>query len=147
MDKDISLHTTQGHHILHKIFPSNGPLPSLAHLWIHGLSLLLLALAMPMSLGRTLGHTHHDPDKQEHHKKAADRGDVSLPPMLGIHNFTERRQTKGRYARIIHAPTICLGQKWQRTQVGKKAILVHNEVRQHTSRGPGSFLFGGGWGC
>jgi hypothetical protein len=95
-------------------------------------------------LGRTLGRTHRDHDKQEHHKKVADREDISLPPMQGIHNFTERRQTKWRYARIIHAPTICLGQKWQRTQVGKKPILVHNEVRQHTSKGPGSFLLGEG---
>jgi hypothetical protein len=61
--------------------------------------------------------------------------------------ISQKGGRRGRYARIIHAPTICLGQKWQRTQVGKKAILVHNEVRHHTSRGPGSFLFWGGWGC
>jgi hypothetical protein len=34
--------------------------------------------------------------------------------------------------------------KWQRTQVGKKSILVHNEVRQRTSIGTGSFIFGEG---
>jgi hypothetical protein len=98
MDKGkiLPLHTTQGHHILHKMFPWNGPFSSLAQVWIHGLSLLLLALAMPMSLGRTLGHTHRDRDKQEHHKKVEDREGISLPPMQGIHNFTERRQTKGR---------------------------------------------------
>jgi hypothetical protein len=31
--------------------------------------------------------------------------------------------------------------KWQRTHVGKKSILVHNEVRQHMSIGPGSSHF------
>jgi hypothetical protein len=46
----------------------------------------------------------------------------------------------------LKAPTISLGQKWQRTQVGKK-ILAANEVRKggtHVLRGAKFFL--GGWG-
>jgi hypothetical protein len=52
-----------------------------------------------------------------------------------------------RFSPIVHAPTINLGQKWQRTHVGKK-ILSANEVRQHAPRGPalGLFLVGEGVG-
>ncbi len=32
--------------------------------------------------------------------------------------------------------------KWQITQVGKKSILVHNEVKHHMPIRPGSFLLG-----
>jgi hypothetical protein len=137
--ENVSLHTVQAHDILHEMFPWNGSFPCLAHLWIHRLSLLLLALAMPMSLGLT----HHDCDKQEgHHKKVADRQIFHYHLCKAFTFSQERRQTKGRQGRIVHAPTGILGQKWQRTQVGKKSIPVHNEVRQRTSIGPGSFLFG-----
>ncbi len=37
-----------------------------------------------------------------------------------------------------------LGQKWQRTQVVKKGNSYSQWGEQHTSRGPGSFLFGEG---
>jgi len=98
----ISLHTTQGHHTLHDMFPWNGPFPCLAHLWIHCLSLLLLALAMPMPLGLT----HCDHGKQAcHHKKVADRQIFHYLLCKASHIFTKRRQTKG----IVHAPTIRLG--------------------------------------
>jgi hypothetical protein len=36
-----------------------------------------------------------------------------------------------------------LGQKWQRTKVGKKTFLAANEVRQHAPRGGYAFSLSG----
>ncbi len=58
--------------------------------------------------------------------------------------------TNNRYTPIVHGPTISLGQKWQRTQVGKKHSC--NQWSEATCiKGALVFFFlffwGGGWGC
>jgi len=44
-----------------------------------------------------------------------------------------------QFSPIVHATAINLGQKWQRTHVGKK-ILSANKVRQHAPRGAWVFF-------
>jgi hypothetical protein len=39
------------------------------------------------------------------------------------------------FTRVVHAPGISQGQKWQRTQVAQKNILAANEVSQPRGSG------------
>ncbi len=124
-------------------FPLEWPIPMLGpplDSWF--IVVLLLDLAMPMSLGPK-------PTKIVISKNIITRrwqmGRYFITSYARHPHFHRKEADKWEICRHSSwPPTVRLGQKWQRTQLGKKAIVAHNGGEQHTSRGPGSFLFGEG---
>jgi hypothetical protein len=130
-------HHVRAPHFTHEMFPWNGPLPCLAHLWIHRLSLLLTPCFR--NANALVGLTHRDHGKQAcHHKKVADRQILHyLLTIQGPPTFSQkRRQTKG--IKFI-APTIPVVPYFNPTSFALSSSLF---VTLHKSRRLQHIYFG-----